>query len=189
MRRMPMTIMVAAFCLMLAPAALLAQFDATPPDFLAPLAGDQEVPPHVTPAMGQAQFRLINDGQTLVYRLIVDDISNVTASHIHLAAKGVNGSVVAILFHGSAASGPISGIIAEGTIESADLIGPLAGQDLSVLVEAMRSGGAYVNVHTDDGVAPTNTGPGDFPGGEIRGQIQRARDRNPRLQPSEPQVQ
>jgi hypothetical protein len=26
-------------------------------------------------------------------------------------------------------------------------------------------------VHTNDGVAPTNTGPGDFPGGEIRGQI------------------
>jgi hypothetical protein len=26
-------------------------------------------------------------------------------------------------------------------------------------------------VHTNDGVAPANTGPGDFPGGEIRGQI------------------
>jgi len=29
-----------------------------------------------------------------------------------------------------------------------------------------------MNVHTDDGVAPANTGPGDFPGGEIRGQVQ-----------------
>jgi hypothetical protein len=35
-------------------------------------------------------------------------------------------------------------------------------------------GGAYVNVHTNDGVAPTNTGCGDFPGGEIRGQIETA---------------
>jgi len=35
----------------------------------------------------------------------------------------------------------------------------------------MRDGGAYVNVHTNDGVAPGNTGPGDFPGGEIRGQL------------------
>jgi hypothetical protein len=26
-------------------------------------------------------------------------------------------------------------------------------------------------VHTNDGVPPTDTGPGDFPGGEIRGQI------------------
>ena len=33
------------------------------------------------------------------------------------------------------------------------------------------SGNAYVNVHTNDGVDPPNTGPGDFPGGEIRGQV------------------
>jgi hypothetical protein len=43
--------------------------------------------------------------------------------------------------------------------------------DLDDVVAAMISGNAYVNVHTNDGVAPTNTGPGDFPGGEIRGQI------------------
>jgi hypothetical protein len=35
----------------------------------------------------------------------------------------------------------------------------------------MGSGAAYVNVHTSDGVEPPNTGPGDFPGGEIRGQV------------------
>lgn len=35
----------------------------------------------------------------------------------------------------------------------------------------MRAGEAYVNVHTNDGVAPDNTGPGDFPGGAVRGQI------------------
>jgi hypothetical protein len=35
----------------------------------------------------------------------------------------------------------------------------------------MLAGNAYVNVHTNDGVDPTNTGAGDFPGGEIRGQI------------------
>src|SRR5207249_402096 len=33
------------------------------------------------------------------------------------------------------------------------------------------SGNAYVNVHTNDGMAPPNSGPGDFPGGEIRGQL------------------
>jgi hypothetical protein len=31
-----------------------------------------------------------------------------------------------------------------------------------------------VNVHTNDGVDPINTGAGDFPGGEIRGQIRTA---------------
>jgi hypothetical protein len=28
-----------------------------------------------------------------------------------------------------------------------------------------------VNVHTNDGDATPDTGPGDFPGGEIRGQL------------------
>ena len=36
---------------------------------------------------------------------------------------------------------------------------------------AMRAGNTYVNVHTNDGAAPPNTGPGDFPGGEVRGQL------------------
>ena len=39
------------------------------------------------------------------------------------------------------------------------------------LVTAMRSGGAYVNVHTDDGQGAPNTGPGDMASGEIRGQV------------------
>jgi hypothetical protein len=41
------------------------------------------------------------------------------------------------------------------------------------LLDAIRAGLTYVNAHTNDGVAPTNTGPGDFPGGEIRGQLDR----------------
>ena len=35
----------------------------------------------------------------------------------------------------------------------------------------MSTGNAYVNLHTSDGVAPDNTGAGDFPGGEIRADI------------------
>ena len=52
-----------------------------------------------------------------------------------------------------------------------NLVGPLGGMSLSVVVTAMGDRGTYVNVHTNDGVAPTNTNAGDFPGGEIRGQI------------------
>jgi hypothetical protein len=163
-----------------------AQWNATPPDFVTPLVGTAEVPPRLTVATGQAQFRLINLGDTLVYRLIVEDIDNVVAAHIHLAPAGINGPVVADLFAGAPAGGPFSGQIAEGVIESANLKGPLAGQSLSMLIEAMKNGGAYVNVHTNDGVEPTNTGPGDFPGGEIRGQIQRARIRSPQRTFQEP---
>jgi len=40
------------------------------------------------------------------------------------------------------------------------------------MIALMRTGGAYVNVHTTDPTKTThNTGPGDFPGGEIRGQL------------------
>ena len=64
-----------------------------------------------------------------------------------------------------------SGVLAESTLTAADLVGPLAGQPFSALMDAILAGNAYVDVHTNDGIDPTNTGPGDFPVGEIRGQI------------------
>ncbi len=166
------------------PGALTAQIEGVPPDFVTPLSGLEEVPIRVTDASGQALFKVIDGGEAISYRLIVEDISNVVASHIHLGPRGVNAPVVAFLF-GSVppGGGPVEGILAEGIITKANLTGPLSGQDLSVLIQAMRTGGTYVNVHTNDGVAPTDTGPGDFPGGEIRGQIRRSRDRSPRLEP------
>jgi hypothetical protein len=48
---------------------------------------------------------------------------------------------------------------------------PNQGITFDALLDLMRNGGSYVNVHTSDGAAPIDTGPGDFPGGEIRGQI------------------
>ena len=73
---------------------------------------------------------------------------------------------------GPLGGGRINGVIAEGTITAANLVGSLAGQPLSALLDLLRNGGAYVNAHTNDGVAPTNTGPGDYPGGELRGQVE-----------------
>ena len=58
-----------------------------------------------------------------------------------------------------------------GTITAGRLIGPLAGHPLSDLVAQIEAGDADANVHTNDGVAPINQGPGDFPGGEIRAQM------------------
>jgi hypothetical protein len=141
-------------------------------NFVAHLSGDEEVPPVATLAQGQAIFHLSDDGNELEYRLIVANIENVVASHIHVEATGVNGPVVAFLFGSVPPGGGRSdGVIATGTITAANLVGPLAGHPLSDLISAMRAGNTYANVHTNDGVAPTNTGPGDSPGGEIRGQI------------------
>lgn len=147
----------------------------TPITFVAHLDGSQEVPPRDTAAVGQAIFQLNAEGTELRYRLIASNIENVTASHIHLAPAGVNGGIVTFLFGAvPAAGGRSDGVLATGTITSASLIGGLAGASLATLISAMTDGIAYVNVHTNDGVAPTNEGPGDFPGGEIRGQIRRA---------------
>lgn len=144
-------------------------------NFVTHMVGDEEVPPRETLAQGQAVFHLSDDGTVLSYRLIVANIENVVASHIHLGPFGVNAPVVAFLAGNfPPGGGRVDGVLAEGTITSANLVGPLAGQSLSVLIAAMRTAGTYVNVHTNDGVGSTNTGPGDFPGGEIRGQIRTA---------------
>lgn len=142
-------------------------------NFSTHLSGDEEVPLRPTRGQGQAIFHLSKDGTELEYRLIASNIENVVAAHIHLGPAGENGPVVAFLFGPAApGGGRTNGVLATGTITADDLIGPLAGQPLSALLTAMNAGNTYVNVHTNDGVDPPNTGPGDFPGGEIRGQNQ-----------------
>jgi CHRD domain len=151
-------------------------------NFGTPLSSAEEVMPagvtNESTGRGSAIFQLNADGTELSYRLIVANIENVFMAHIHQAPAGENGPVVVWLYPsttpgpGPLGAGRVDGVIAEGTITAGNLVGPLAGQPLSALVERLAGGTAYVNVHTNDGVAPTNTGPGDFPGGEIRGQAE-----------------
>lgn len=137
-----------------------------------PLSGDEEVPARDTRARGTAILRLSDDGTSIEYKLIVANIENVVQSHIHVGAAGTNGPVVAFLYGlVPSGGGRVDGVLAEGTITAANLIGPLLGKSLDDLMAEILAGNAYVNVHTNDGIAPTNTGPGDFPGGEVRGQI------------------
>lgn len=128
------------------------------------LNGRQEVPPAATRAQGQVILQLDADTTVLHYKLIVANISNITQAHIHMAPAGTNGSVVAWLYPSGPPPQPIpgrfNGVLARGTITAANLVGPLLGQPLSALVNAMAAGNTYANVHTSQ-----------FPGGEIRGQI------------------
>jgi hypothetical protein len=141
-------------------------------NFVAHLSGRDEVPSNESLAQGQAIFHLSADGTQLDYTLIAANIDNVVFAHIHLAPAGVNGPVVAFLFGPVAAGGGrFSGVLAQGTLTEDDLIGPLAGREFTALVDAMLAGNIYVNVHTDDGVAPGGTCAGDLPAGEVRGQI------------------
>lgn len=130
-------------------------------------------------AQGQAIFRVNADG-TVDVRLIASNIENVVQAHIHCGRFGENGPIRIWLYptigtSGAALTGPTgaqNGVLAVGTFDPTGLVCPEANVGTTMpVVDAMRSGLAYVNVHTNDGAAPTNTGPGDFPGGEIRGQI------------------
>jgi hypothetical protein len=69
-------------------------------------------------------------------------------AHIHQGKAGASGQPVVELSMG------------KGTITASDLKGPLAGKQISDLVKMIKSGGAYVNVHTQQNQM-----------GEIRGQI------------------
>ncbi len=146
------------------------------------LKGRYEVPMRATNAQGQAIFRVADDGQSIDYTLIASNIENAFMAHIHMTPVGVdpttnNGGIVVWLYpstapvQGPLGSGRHDGVLAEGTITADNLVGALAGHPLSDLLAAIADGRTYVNVHTNDGVDGTNTGPGDFPGGEIRGQL------------------
>lgn len=128
--------------------------------FLAILSGDEEVPANASKARGVAIFSLADDGETVHYMLIVANLNNPVAAHIHTAPPGENGSVSQGLFSREPGTGRTSGVIAEGSFTATP----------ELLME-MALGGTYVNVHTNDGVDPAGTGPGDLPPGEIRGQI------------------
>lgn len=172
-----------------------ARHEGVPHNHRTHLSGDQEVvsfgPP--TPAdsnaQGQAIFQIARDGQSFDYKLIASNIENIIMAHIHCGPAGANGPVMVWLYPGVTATGPVApgrgrhdGVLAEGTVvDGAAMhvrnVAPSATcpggvSNFAHVLAQIRAGNAYVNVHTNDGVAPTNTGPGDFPGGEIRGQIQ-----------------
>ena len=166
MRRMMLVPIVMLVLLVgLAPSAVAGD------NFVATLSGGQEVPARDTQAVGVATFKLRQDGAALLFKVNVANIDNAVAAHIHCGAVGVNGPIGVTLFMAPPAGGAVQGTLAEGTITAPDAGNACGWTTLAAVLAAMQSGNTYVNVHTNDGVAPPNTGPGDFPGGEIRGQI------------------
>ncbi|MCI0395999.1 MAG: CHRD domain-containing protein [Chloroflexi bacterium] len=133
---------------------------AAPLNFQAHLSGDDEVPAVDTDATGHVVFQLNSDGTALDFRLIVANLDNPVAAHIHCAPVGVNGPVGVLLFS-TPTTGTVNGILAEGTITAPNTGNACGWTDLAAVVAALESGNAYVNVHT----SPAH------PGGEIRGQV------------------
>ena len=130
--------------------------------FIAELTGVEEVLRTVdTSAIGVAEFKLGQDN-SIMYRINVTDIENVTAGHIHRGQVGENGPIVITLFKEDTptTAAMTTGVLSEGNITATNLEGPMAGQLLSNLTSAMQNEQTYVNIHTQQN-----------PNGEIRGQI------------------
>jgi CHRD domain len=117
--------------------------------FTAELTGKNEVPPVNTQATGVAQFQLSSNEKVLNYEISATNLNGFMMAHIHQAKAGENGQPITY---------PLS--IGKGKITSTDLQGPLAGKQISDLVNIIKNGQAYVNVHSDQNQ-----------NGEIRGQI------------------
>lgn len=143
-------------------------------NFRAALTGYQEVPAVSTGAGGTFRARIAEDEGSIDFELTYEGIEGgtVTASHIHVGQRGVNGGVSAFFCGGggrpacptpsTTLSGPVT-----GTILPANVIGPGGAQQvppgaLDELIAAIRAGVTYVNVHSTVS-----------PGGEIRGQVRR----------------
>lgn len=136
------------------------------------LSGYEEDPLALS-TTGSGMFRAqINErGQEISYRLSYASLEgNVLQAHIHLGGRAQSGGI-SVFFCTNLGNGPAgtqacppAPATVTGTIRPADVIGP-AGQGITAgqfdeLVNAIRAGATYVNVHSSL-----------YPGGEIRAQL------------------
>lgn len=131
-------------------------------EFGAELTGAEEVPAVATEARAAVRLKHRDDG-TLEFELgATGAIRQATAAHIHLGGFGQNGPVAAFLFHSETPRDFQPGDrIARGTLTDANVIArPGFAPSVAALVERIRQGRAYVNLHTTA-----------HPPGEIRGQL------------------
>lgn len=143
----------------------------------AALESEQEVPVVSSRARGVITLDVDDQAQQIAYELSYSGLQAVVAqAHIHIAQPGVNGGIVLWLCEGTTQSPldttptcPQEGTVS-GILTAADVVaigGANAGQQIAAgefaeVVELIRKGLAYANVHT-----------AASPGGEIRGQVRR----------------
>lgn len=146
--------------------SMATQAQAASRNFFAFLNGYHEVPSVFTNASGLFRGH-INDDGSIDFSLEIENLSSpIAAAHIHFAQKDVNGNVVVTLCGdppiavADACANTIMGTITAENVNDAALAQGIEAGNFGALLEIIRSGNAYVNVHTPN-----------FPGGEIRGQI------------------
>jgi hypothetical protein len=125
-------------------------------EYIAVLIGANEVPPRTSAGTGVATFD--DDGDVIEWTLELTNMTGVTASHIHLGAAGTAppSNIIFNLFIPNGTTGTVNGVVAQGTITSANN----PNVSLDSLRTLFNNGMAYVNVHTTAN-----------PGGELRDQV------------------
>ncbi len=140
--------------------------------FKAKLEGYQEVPAISSPGSGKFMAKILADG-SIQYELSYKDLEGTPfMSHIHLGQKHTSGGIMVWLCGNAPDANPPVGTPAcpvpsgtvSGNLTAANVLGP-TGQlvtvgEFSDLVNAMKAGAAYVNIHSTK-----------VRSGEIRGQI------------------
>jgi hypothetical protein len=129
-----------------------------PASFTGALNAAGGVPPTNSTATGTVTLDF--DGESTVqYRIDVTALNGPTTAHIHSGATGATGPVRVTLFD-AAGTGtpttPVNGELVEDSFTESDV----QGINFEALIEELRNGSAYVDVHTSA-----------FPDGEIRGQV------------------
>jgi len=173
------SVLVAATALTVAGTVALAGRGGERHQLRAGLIGYQEVPVKSTTGHGRFQATVQDDGihYTLQYEGLETDA---LFAHIHFGQPAVNGGISAFLCNGTDTPAcPAREGTVEGVIEASDVVGPndqgIEPGSLAELVQAMRAGVTYANVHTTR-----------FTGGEIRGQIRPGRGGPPHRSRSRP---
>lgn len=129
--------------------------------FVAMLSGKNEVPSINSKASGKAVITFSEDGKQLHYKITLNNIDSVFAAHIHIGSAKQNGPIAVVLYNDQT-TGKVNGALAEGTVASKDLIGPMEGKTIKDLEMAVEKGNAYINVHTNENQS-----------GEVRGQLEK----------------
>ena len=136
------------------------------------LTGYEETPLALSTG-GHGTFRAMITDAGITYTLTYDALeAPIRQAHIHFGAIGQSGGISAFLCTNlgngpigtplcPAAPGSVSGLIEPGQVFGGAAAQGLAAGEYDELVAAIRSGAAYVNVHSDK-----------YPAGEIRGQIE-----------------
>jgi hypothetical protein len=167
-------------CLVIVPALVLAggttaRSQVVGKTLAAVLKGFQEVPAVSTVAAGFFHGTINEDETAIAYQLHYEGLEGaVTQAHIHFGQPLVAGGIAVWLCGNTppttpppgTPSCPDSGVGPEvtGTLTADNIVGPtgqgIAAGEFAELINALRKGNAYANVHT-----------AKFPGGEVRGQI------------------